>query len=49
MSKYVAYIIEELNHDNSTSSLIDPFAKIKALLAKFDAQKEQYEQTTLHD
>ena len=24
MSKYVAYIIEELNHDNSTSSLIDP-------------------------
>lgn len=29
MSKYVAYIIEELNHDNSTSSLIDPFAKIK--------------------
>lgn len=49
MSKYVAYIIEELNHDNSTSSLIDPFAKIKALLAKFNAQKEQYEQTTLHD
>ena len=48
MSKYVAYIIEELNHDNSTSSLIDPFSKIKALLARFNAQKEQYEQTTLN-
>lgn len=34
MSKYVAYIIEELNHDKSISSLIDPFVKIKALLEK---------------
>lgn len=33
MSKYVSYIIEELNRDKSISSLIDPFAKIKALLA----------------
>lgn len=33
MSKYVSYIIEELNHDKSISSLIDPFAKIEALLA----------------
>ncbi len=38
MTKYVAYIIEELNHDNSTSSLIDPFAKIKTLLAKHEAE-----------
>lgn len=34
MSKYVSYIIEELNHDKSISSLIDPFSKIKALLAE---------------
>lgn len=38
MSKYVAYIIEEVNHDKSTSSLIDPFARIKALLAKHAAE-----------
>ena len=38
MTKYVAYIVEELNHDNSTSSLIDPFAKIKTLLAKHEAE-----------
>lgn len=34
LSKYVAYLIEELNHDKSISSLIDPFTKIKTLLAK---------------
>lgn len=47
MSKYVAYIIEELNHDKSISSLIDPFTKIKTLLANFSKKKESYEQVTL--
>lgn len=32
MSKYISYIIEELNHDQSISTLIDPLSKIKALL-----------------
>lgn len=36
MSKYISYIIEELNHDKSISSLIDPFKKIKTLLSKFN-------------
>lgn len=35
MSKYVSYIIEELNRDQSISSLIDPFKKIKDLLVDF--------------
>ena len=39
MSKYIAYIIEELNHDKSISSLIDPFDKIKTLLAHFRDEK----------
>lgn len=47
MSKYVAYIIEELNHDKSISSLIDPSAKIRALLARHAESRMSYEQTTL--
>ena len=34
MSKYIAYIIDTLNHDASISSLLAPTDKIKALLAK---------------
>lgn len=47
MSKYVAYIIEELNHDKSISSLIDPSQKIRALLARHAESRESYVQTTL--
>ena len=47
MSKYIAYIIEELNHDKSISSLIDPFTKIKTLLAKHQEEIQTYVQTTL--
>lgn len=47
MSKYIAYIIEELNHDKSISSLIDPLTKIKSLLAKHQEEVQPYEQTTL--
>ena len=32
VSKYIAYFIAALNHDKSISSIIDPHAKIKALL-----------------
>ena len=35
MSKYISYLIEELNGDKSISSLIDPFAKIKELIEKY--------------
>lgn len=41
MSKYVAYIIEELNRDQSISSLIDPFAKIEALLKEYRKAKKK--------
>jgi len=47
MSKYIAYIIAELNHDQSISSLIDPFKKIKALLGEFNKSKDVYEQVSL--
>ena len=33
MSKYIAYFIAALNHNISISNIIDPHAKIKALLA----------------
>lgn len=32
MSKYIAYLIDSLNYDRSLSSLLDPAAKINALL-----------------
>ena len=32
MSKYIAYIIAAINHDQSVSTLIDPHEKIQALL-----------------
>lgn len=47
MSKYIAYIIEELNHDQSISSLINPFQKIETLLAEYNRSKETYEQVSL--
>lgn len=34
VSKYIAYFISALNHDVSVTSLIDPHAKIEALLEK---------------
>ena len=33
MSKYIAYIINTLNHDRSMSELLDPASRIKKLLA----------------
>ncbi|MCR4674243.1 MAG: ribose-phosphate pyrophosphokinase [Lachnospiraceae bacterium] len=37
MSKYIAYIIDTLNHDCSISSLLDPYERIEALVNKYRA------------
>ncbi len=37
MSKYIAYIIDTLNHDTSISDLLDPFERIHSLVAKYNA------------
>ena len=49
LSKYVAYLIEALNHDESITHLIDPSKKIKSLLAEhISARAHQTgEQTSL--
>lgn len=38
ISKYIAYLILALNHDISTSKVIDPHSKIDALLAKYNVK-----------
>jgi len=38
ISKYIAYLIVALNHDISTSKVIDPHSKIDALLAKYNVK-----------
>lgn len=40
MSKFIAYLIDTLNHDQSISPLIDPSEKIKALLNKQRINRE---------
>ncbi len=35
MSKYIAYIIDTLNHDSSISDLLDPSARIQNLVARY--------------
>lgn len=37
MSKYIAYIIDTLNHDCSIASLLDPYERIEALVNKYKA------------
>ena len=34
MSKYIAYIVDTLNHDNSISNILDPVHRIQTLLEK---------------
>lgn len=36
MSKYIAYIIDTLNYDNSISDLLNPVERIKAALVKYN-------------
>lgn len=35
MSKYIAYIIDTLNHNTSLSELLNPYDKIKSIVAKY--------------
>lgn len=39
MSKYIAYIIDTLNHDTSISDLLDPCERIHSLVAKYNAAR----------
>lgn len=43
MSKYIAYIIDTLNHDTSISDLLDPYDRIKSLVAKYEANNGHLE------
>ena len=40
MCKYIAYIIDTLNHDASISDLLDPFDRINNLIQKYNAEKK---------
>lgn len=40
MSKYIAHIIDTLNHDTTISSLLDPYDRINNLIAKY---KEEHQ------
>ncbi len=37
MSKYIAYIIDTLNHDTSISDLLDPYERIESLVKRYKA------------
>jgi ribose-phosphate pyrophosphokinase len=39
MCKYVAYIIDTLNHDRTISNLLDQSKKIHTILDKYKAKK----------
>ncbi|MCM1144357.1 MAG: ribose-phosphate pyrophosphokinase [Blautia sp.] len=39
LSKYIAYLIDTLNHDSSISDLLNPVERIQAIIAKYNAGK----------
>ena len=39
MSKYISYMIETLNHDASISDLLDPSARIKELIKRYQSEE----------
>lgn len=41
MSKYIAYIIDTLNHDSSISDLLDPSERIRQIISKYKADEMQ--------
>lgn len=41
MSKYIAYIIDTLNHDISIGSLLDPYERIESLVNKYKAKHKK--------
>lgn len=40
MSKYIAYIIDTLNHDTSISDLLNPYERIENLVKKYKAKRD---------
>lgn len=40
MSKYIAYIIDTLNHDTSISDLLNPYDRIETLVKKYKASQK---------
>ena len=40
MSKYIAYIIDTLNHDSSISDLLNPYDRIQRLVSRYKAGEE---------
>ena len=41
MSKYIAYIIDTLNHDSSISSLLNPYDRIERLIQKYNKEQKK--------
>lgn len=41
MSKYIAYIIDTLNHDNSIARLLDPYDRIQRLVSKYKEEHKE--------
>jgi len=37
LSKYIAYIIDTLNHDSSISDLLNPVERIQTIISKYNA------------
>ena len=42
MSKYIAYIIDTLNHDSSISDLLNPYDRIQKLVSKYKKEHKKY-------
>ncbi len=40
LSKYIAYLIDTLNHDASISDLLDPNERIQSVVARYKAGEE---------
>ncbi|MBR7045432.1 MAG: ribose-phosphate pyrophosphokinase, partial [Lachnospiraceae bacterium] len=40
MSKYIAYLIDTLNHDSSISDLLNPYTKIWKLIARYNKAQQ---------
>ena len=41
MSKYIAFIIDNLNHDASISELLNPYERIKKLVNEYTEEQKQ--------
>ncbi len=39
MSKYIAYIVDTLNHDSSISDLLNPYDRIKSLVERYNKER----------